>query len=87
MEIKSKKVYSFLKSIFRFDKMISKNAPKTLLDMEKSIMNDRIKQLSPEEIHLAIISWQKFYDNQLVIDEIEDNECIKDLNSYFSKLN
>lgn len=88
MEENSKeKIYKVLKSLFRFDQMIEKSVPSVLLEMERAILSDRMKELTPDEFYLIVTSWEGFKDDEIISNEIEDKACARDLKEFFHTLN
>lgn len=88
MEFESQdKINSVLKSLFRYNQMTAKSAPPVLLEMEKVLLMDRVKVLSPDEFYQVVMSWPDFYEKQLVINEIEDEACARDLKQFYLSLN
>ncbi len=81
------KVYNILRSLFRYSRLIDMNAPDILFDNEGKIIDSRIRSLTPAEIFLTITSWEEFYKEQIVQDEIQDQKLDADLNSYYQSMN
>lgn len=80
-------ILSFLKSCFRYKQMLDKKAPEFLLFSEKSILKDRLEKLTPDEVFIAMLSWQEYYEKRIVLDEIEDEKIMRDINKHLLSLN
>lgn len=81
------KVYSILRSLFRYGKLLEMNAPDILFDNESRMIKKRIGSLNAAEIFLAINSWEEFSRDQAIKDEIQNKELDVDLNRYLSTIN
>jgi hypothetical protein len=81
------RIYGFLKSIFRYKRMIEKNAPDELCVLEKVILRDKLDALSPEEVFLAVTSWEEYYEKAVVDEGIQDEQTVRDINSFMQTLN
>lgn len=81
------RISGFLRSIFRYKRMTEKNAPNELLVMEKVILRDKLESLSPEEVFLAVTSWEAYYEKAIVDEGIQDEKTVMDINSFIQTLN
>lgn len=81
------KIYNFLRSLFRYNKLKEMNASEILFEAENAVLLKRIKELSAEEIFLAVTSWEEFYKEQSVADEVQNHKLSNDLDTYLRSVN
>lgn len=90
MELKPEsreKIYSALRSLFRYNQMKAKEAPSVLIDMEWALLDGRLGALSTRELHLLILAWPEYLEEERVSSEIEDEACARDLEQMYRSLN
>lgn len=76
-----------LRSLFRFKLMNEKNYPDLLISLEKKILNDRMKNLSLEEVQYINCNFSKLYEEYLVESEIDDIIFTEQVNQKMEFLN
>jgi len=81
------RISGFLRSIFRYKRMLAKRAPDELLSMEKIILRDKLEVLSVEELFVAVTSWEEYYEEAVVDEGIQDERVERDINSHLQTLN
>lgn len=81
------RINSFLRSIFRYKRMLARRSPDELLTMEKAILKDKLESLSIEEVYEAVISWEEYYEETIVDECIKDEQFSKDLDAHLQALN
>lgn len=81
------KIYFALKSSFRYLQLNEMNAPSILIDNEKRLLTKRFNDLTPQEAIEADFSWKLFYEEQIVIDAVQDEQLTADLDMYMKSLN
>ncbi|KKN70839.1 hypothetical protein LCGC14_0427310 [marine sediment metagenome] len=81
------KVYSILRSLFRYSKLVKMSAPDILFENEGKMINARIRDMTPVEIFLAVTSWEEYSKEQEVQDEIQNEKLSTDLDLYYQSLN
>jgi len=87
MDFFSNKVYSVLKSLFRYSKLKALQAPKILFQNEEAMLSKRIRDLSPEEVYIVVTSWEEFKKQQSIQDEIQDKQLDDDIARYNQSIN
>ena len=87
IKLDDNKIYSTLRSLFRYSKLKELQAPEILFENEKKMIMKRISALTPEEIFVCFTSWEKFYIQQCIEDELQNKEFDKDLDQYQQSLN
>ena len=81
------KIYNLLRSLFRYSKLKEMDAPEVLFENEGKMITRRVRDLSPEEMFLAITSWEQFSKEQAIQDEIQNKKLDADLNQYYQTMN
>ena len=81
------KIYNMLRSLFRYNKLKEMNAPEILFEAENAVLLKRIQELSAAEIFLAVTSWEEFYKEQSVSDELQNHRLDADLDTYLRSVN
>lgn len=70
--INQEKVYSALRSIYRYQEMTSDNAPEILISTESELLEKRFALLNAKEIFALIKFWPEYLTQQSVIDAADD---------------
>ena len=83
MELSDEKIYSTLRSLYRYKEMTDGQYPDVLLDAEAELLKRRMAMLDASEIFEVVTSWAQFLTEETVIDE-EDN---KEFQNYLLSLN
>jgi len=81
------KMNSFLRSVFRYKKLLEGKAPKTLLVLEENLLQSRLEDLTTKELFTSVMSWNDYYNETSVTEEIDDEKTMRDVNSYLLSLN
>ena len=81
------RINGFLRSIFRYKRMLARRSPDGLLTMEKAILQDKLEILSIEEVYEAVTSWEEYYEETIVDEGIKDEQFSKDLDAHLQTLN
>lgn len=56
----SDNLFYFLKSVYRYNKIIELNAPEIMIKLEEDLMKRRITELTPSEIAIGFSIWEEF---------------------------
>lgn len=73
------RIESYLRSVYRYLKMLDIEAPDILVNMEKIILFERMKQLNHEEVVMSYLMWPGFYDESVVRDALLDAQIDQDM--------
>jgi len=66
------KIYSALRSLFRYHQMLENNIPDIIIKAESDILKKRMTTLSANDIYMLVTMWPSYKTEQTVITEIDD---------------
>jgi len=75
------RIFSFLKSVYRYTKLLEMEAPEILMKLEDDILIDRLTNLCPEDIVCAVLLWEEFSKQKLIDDAKLDAQLDLDFNT------
>ncbi len=68
------RIESYLKSVYRYIKMLDMEAPDLLIDTEKTILSSRLEEMNHEEVVMSYLMWPGFCEEQVVRDALIDEQ-------------
>jgi len=72
-DISEEKIYSALRSLYRYREMTEEDAPYVLIEAESDLLKKRVTLLNAQEIFALVKLWPEYLTQQLAFDVI-DNE-------------
>lgn len=80
-------IYYAMRSLFRFMELSRKKTSTLVIENERTILKNRMAELDPEEMIYLVEHWEKYYNKELVNQEIKDEFLINQLKDEFKKIN
>ena len=71
-EISNEKIYSALRSVYRYREMVENNAPDILIELESELLEKRFVLLNAAEIFILIKFWPQYLTQQSTMNMIDD---------------
>lgn len=81
------KIYSAMRSLYRFSIMKDGIFPELVIENEKNILKNRFNELQAEDILYIVNNWEHFLKKECVDQEINDQIFFNNLKKELSKLN
>ncbi len=75
------------RSLFRLMEFKKMQSPNILIEQEKKILSQRLLHLNQEEINYLSKTWQPYYNNQVVQQEINNHQDEQAFKQYLLQLN
>ena len=73
------RIESYLRSVYRYLKMLNLEAPDILINTEKDILSRRLSELNHEETVMSYLMWPSFYKERVIMDACLDEQINKDM--------
>lgn len=81
------KIYSAMRSLYRFVTMKQGNYPEVIIENEKVLLKKRFSDLEAEDIHYIVNNWEQFFKHERIDQELKDEIMFNEINKEFKKLN
>lgn len=81
------KIYSTMRSLFRYTECLKLKCPDIITNLEKDILNSRLSQLNSDEILVLKENWNSYYEEQIVQSEIDNIQLFEQINRELLALN
>ncbi len=86
-KINAVKTKNAMRSLYRLIGFQKMNSPDILINQEKEILKTKLLSLSSVEIKYISLSWDDFYKQESIKEEIDNNLLNKQFEGYLINLN